>query len=397
MRVSTIGAFSSALDMMQRLRSSLDHTQRQISSGRRILSPSDDPVAASQALDMRESVARLEQFNRNGVIATNRLSQEEFALDGVNNVLQRVRELSLQANNATQNNESRRQIAVEMRAQLGQLVQLANQKDGNGNYIFSGNHVDTQPVTRSGSGFNYNGDQGQRLVQIGEGRQIANGDSGAAVFFSIRDGNGTFSSAATPSNTGSGVLEAGSLVDPSAWVADQYTIHFIDQSNYEVRDSSAALVSSGTFQSGGTVAFNGIAISISGQPQAADEFTISPSRLQDVFSSIEQLASVVEQDINSAVSRGVLNNGINSGLLNIDQAIGNILDTRTQVGIRLAAIESQADSNGASALAYQETLASIEDLDYADAISRLSLESTTLEAAQQAFIRTQSLSLFNYL
>ena len=90
------------------------------------------------------------------------------------------------------------------------------------------------------------------------------------------------------------------------------------------------------------------------------------------------------------------NNGINIGLQNLDQAIGNILDIRTQVGSRLSAIESQIDNNGGFALSYQETLASIEDLDYAEAISRLSMETTTLEAAQQSFIRTQSLSLFNY-
>ena len=95
-------------------------------------------------------------------------------------------------------------------------------------------------------------------------------------------------------------------------------------------------------------------------------------------------------------SRAAVNNGVNSGLLNIDQAIGQVLDVRTQVGTRLAAIEDQIDSNGAFALNYQETLASLEDLDYAEALSRLSMEVTTLEAAQQSFVRTQSLSLFNY-
>ncbi|MDH5622561.1 MAG: flagellar hook-associated protein FlgL, partial [Gammaproteobacteria bacterium] len=129
MRVSTRGAYEHGLSAMQRLQSALDHTQRQISSGRRILTPSDDPIAASRALQIRESIGRLSQFDRNSNIAANRLSQEESALNSVNNVLQRVRELALQANNATQSNESRQQIAVEMRQQLDQLVQLANQKD----------------------------------------------------------------------------------------------------------------------------------------------------------------------------------------------------------------------------------------------------------------------------
>ena len=396
MRVSTSGMFSSGLQLMQRLQSALDHTQRQISSGRRILTPSDDPIAASRALEIRESLSRLEQFDRNANIAQNRLSQEESALSSVNNVLQRVRELALQANNASQSNESRQMIAVEMREQLDNLVQLANQQDGNGKFLFSGNLDDTEPVVRMGSSFTYNGDQGQRFIQIGEGRQVPDGDSGAAVFFGIRDGNGTFSTSPASTNTGTGVLGAGSLVDPTAWVQDQYTVRFIDQGNFEVVDSAATVVSTGTFQPGDTVAFRGIEFRLDGQPQGGDEFLAAPSRFQDVFSALDQTAAAVELSVNDDVSRAALHNGINAGLLNIDQAIGNLLDVRTQVGSRLSAIESQVDSNAAFSLNYQETLASLEDLDYAEAISRLSMEVTTLEAAQKSFVRTQSLSLFNY-
>lgn len=396
MRVSTRGSYLQGLSMMQQLQSSLDHTQRQISSGRRILTPSDDPIASSRAIEMREAISRLTQFDRNAGIATNRLSQEESALNSVNNVLQRVRELALQANNATQSNETRQLIGVELRQQLDQLVQLANQKDGNGNYLFSGNQTDTQPVSRSATGFTYNGDQGQRQVQIGEGQQVADGDSGAAVFFAVANGNGSFSVTAGNSNTGTGVIGASSLVDPTAWVPDQYTVRFIDADNYEVVDSSAAVISTGAYQSGGSIAFNGIEFSLNGVPQAGDEFALAPSRNQDIFSTVSQIITAVETDISGEPMQAAQNNGINIGLQNLDQAIGNILDIRTQVGSRLSAIESQIDNNGGFALSYQETLASIEDLDYAEAISRLSMETTTLEAAQQSFIRTQSLSLFNY-
>ncbi len=161
-------------------------------------------------------------------------------------------------------------------------------------------------------------------------------------------------------------------------------------------DSAAAVVATGTFQDGDTIAFRGIEFSLSGRPEAGDEFTVSPSRFQDVFSMVDQLATTLETGSRDPASQAALNNGINAGLQNIDQAIGNILDVRIQVGSRLAAIENQVDSNGAFKLNYQGTLASIEDLDYAEALSRLSLEVTTLEAAQQSFIRTQSLSLFNY-
>lgn len=396
MRISTNGAYLRGLTAMQRLQFALDHTQQQISSGRRILKPSDDPVAAGQAIAMRESLARLEQFDRNAGILSNRLAHEETALVSVNNVLQRVRELALEANNPTQSNETRALIAVEVRQLLDQLVNVANEKDGNGHYLFSGNMEETQPIAKSGSAYSYQGDQGQRFIQIAEGRQIADGDTGDAIFFRIANGNGQFSSAAAAVNTGTGILGAGSVIDATQYDGDDYTVNFTGPGTYEVLDSSAAVVASGSFQPGDSIAFRGIELSIDGQPATGDEFFVSPSQSQDIFTTIDLLATSIENNVVDDVDRAAMTNGINAGLLNIDQALGNLLQIRTQVGTRLAAVESQVDTNGGLALGFQETLADLEDLDYAEALSRLSQQITTLEAAQQSFINTQSLSLFNY-
>ena len=111
---------------------------------------------------------------------------------------------------------------------------------------------------------------------------------------------------------------------------------------------------------------------------------------------IDRLATAIEQGESGDTSRAEMANSINAGLQNIDQALTKVLDVRTRVGSRLAVIDSQVNDNGSFALVIQETLADIEDLDYAEAISRLSIQASTLEAAQQSFIRTQQLSLFNF-
>jgi len=381
---------------MQNLQSALDQTQRQISSGRRLLTPSDDPVAAGRALDLRESLSRLTQFDRNAGIAGNRLGLEESSLTSANDALQRVRELALQANNATQSDETRGLIAVELREQLDNLVQIANQKDAAGSYLFAGNMEGTKPVARMGANFTYNGDQGRRLIQIGEGRQIADSDPGSSIFFQVRTGNGVFAVAPEAANTGTGVVGAISVTDPTQYDQDQYTVRFINPGNYEILDSGGGVVGIGVFLPGDTIAFRGVELTIDGQPDANDEFTVSPSGFQNVFATIEGLITAVEQDVFDDTSRAAMHNGVNASLLNLDQALGSVLDVRTQVGSRLAAIESQVDSNSALSLTLQETLSSLEDLDYAEALSRLSLGMTTLEAAQQSFVQTQQLSLFNY-
>ncbi|MGH8192869.1 MAG: flagellar hook-associated protein FlgL [Woeseiaceae bacterium] len=397
MRISTSGAFQQGLSMMLQLQAALDRTQQQIASGRRILSPADDPIAAARSLKLRESVSRLTQFDRNATMATNRLSYEESALQSVNNVLQRVRELALQANNATQSNESRQLIAVEMRQHIDALVQLANQQDGNGRYLFSGNRDGIEPVVRTGASFAYNGDQGQRFVQIGENRQIADGDPGSAVFFQIRTGNGTFSIAADPANAGTGVAGPGSVLDPTQYDRDDYTVRFVDPQNYEVVDSGGTVISAGAFQSGDSIAFRGIAVSIDGQPAPNDTFLVQASRNRNVFDMVAGLADSVDLQVGDDVARADMTNRINAGILGIDQALGAVSDVRTQVGSRLSAIENQVDSNSAFALGLKETLAGIEDLDYAEALSMLSIQATMLEAAQKSFLKTRDLSLFNFL
>ncbi|MBT8097934.1 MAG: flagellar hook-associated protein FlgL [Woeseia sp.] len=397
MRISSNSSFERGLGMMQQLQVALDRTQQQISSGRRLLSPSDDPIAAARTVEMRESLARMEQFDRNGEIARNRLSYEESTLVSVNDVLQRVRELALQANNDTQSPDTRAQIAGEMRDRVDQLVALANQRDGTGRYLFSGNRDATTPVSESNGLFSYNGDQGQRLIQIGEDRQIADGDSGAAVFFSVKAGNGTFATRAAAANTGQGLLGTSSVTDRSQYDQDTYTLRFTGANSYDVLDSGGGVVSSAAFAPGDTVAFRGIEFSLSGEPAAGDEFIIEPSRNLDMFSIVQDLVGVLEQPAQDDQSRAALHNGVNSALQNIDQAIGQVLSVRTQVGSRLSAIESQAETNGSLSLTLQSTVSSIEDLDYAEALSNLSLQISTLEAAQQSFIRTQGLSLFNYL
>ena len=396
MRVSTAGSFLNGLTGIQRLQSALDQTQRQIASGRRLLTPSDDPIAAGRALDLRESLSRLEQFDRNGGIARNRLALEESSLKSANDVIQRVRELALQANNATQSNESRELIAVEMREQLDNLLQIANQKDGAGAYLFSGNLSEATPVTRAGSSFTYNGDQGQRLIQIGEGRQIADGDPGSSIFVRIRTGNGSFSVSPAATNAGSGVVGTNSVTDPTQYNLDSYRVRFVDPGNYEVFDASGAVVQTGTFEPGNTVAISGIELTIDGQPEANDEFLIEPSGFQNIFETIDALATAIDGPVFDDATRAKLNNDVNANLLNIDQALGAVLDVRTKVGSRLAAIESQTDTNASLSLTLEETLSGLQDLDYAEALSRLSLNVTTLEAAQQSFVRTQQLSLFDY-
>ena len=397
MRVSTSGAFRDGIRAMQTLAVAVGETQRRISSGRRNLRPSDDPVAAARSVGFREAISRLEQYQRNGNAARARLEHEESGLISVTNVLQRARELVLRASNATESAETRKIFAIELREQLESLMQTANQRDGNGRFLFAGNQDGSQPVSRNASGFLYNGDQGERVIRIGATRLVSDGDSGAAVFFDIRNGNGTFRTSADATNTGTGVLGTGNLVDPSLYDKGQYTVRFIDPDNYEVLDSAAVVIATGTYQSGESIAFRGISFSIEGAPAAGDEFLVEPSRYQSMFQTLQNIVDVLESSSNNTVDTVTLRNRLNAGLQEIDQSLLNVSAVRTKIGIRLNAIDSQLDNNSAASILAQQAVSELEDLDYAQALSTLSLQAVVLEAAQQSFVLTQRLSLFRFL
>ncbi|MCH8135099.1 MAG: flagellar hook-associated protein FlgL, partial [Proteobacteria bacterium] len=298
---------------------------------------------------------------------------------------------------ATESAETRKIFAIELREQLESLMQTANQRDGNGRFLFAGNQDGSQPVSRNASGFLYNGDQGERVIRIGATRLVSDGDSGAAVFFDIRNGNGTFRTSADATNTGTGVLGTGNLVDPSLYDKGQYTVRFIDPDNYEVLDSAAVVIATGTYQSGESIAFRGISFSIEGAPAAGDEFLVEPSRYQSMFQTLQNIVDVLESSSNNTVDTVTLRNRLNAGLQEIDQSLLNVSAVRTKIGIRLNAIDSQLDNNSAASILAQQAVSELEDLDYAEALSTLSLQAVVLEAAQQSFVLTQRLSLFRFL
>jgi flagellar hook-associated protein 3 FlgL len=166
--------------------SALSKTQMQIATGRRIVSPSDDPVGTTQIFPLNEVIEKNKQYLKNSDAAESRLALEEKTLSSVTNLLQRVNELAVQGNNDTNSAEDRNAIAQELRQHLQTLMGFANTKDANGEYIFAGHAVTTEPFAEAPAGtFTYQGDGGQRSVQIGESRLVAVGDAGDDVFMNV--------------------------------------------------------------------------------------------------------------------------------------------------------------------------------------------------------------------
>lgn len=185
-RISTAQLFDRGIAGMLEQQAKLSQTQLQISSGKRILTPKDDPVGAAYALDLRTAISQTEQYQLNADRAYSRLELQESTLKGVDDLIPRIKELTVQGLNDTNSPSDRVAIAQELRQINGELLALANTKDSNGEYIFAGYEADAIPFANPADGvFTYSGDAGSRTLQISPTRQVQDRENGFDVFMNI--------------------------------------------------------------------------------------------------------------------------------------------------------------------------------------------------------------------
>ncbi len=313
MRISTSWSHQLELNAMQAQQSTLTRTQIELSANKKVLTGADNPAAAARVVDLNQSIDQTKQFQSNINTVQQRLELEDGVLQNAANVMFKIKELTVQGLNATNSAADRITIAEELEGLNGELLSIANTKNANGEYLFSGFKSttppfskDTTPDSTSTGAYIYSGDTHSRIIQIGVERQVTDGNPGIHVF-------------GVP--TGS----------PPASVPE-------------------------------------------------------PGAITNVFEAIDKIASDLRANKPNTIS-----------LDDIDASLEKIITTQSSVGVRLKVLDSQQAFNEDFSLNMKTVLSSTEDLDYAEAITRLNAQTLSLQVAQQAFSQVKQLSLFNYL
>jgi flagellar hook-associated protein 3 FlgL len=402
MRLSTQSYYSRSISAMLEQQAALSRVQNQVATGKKVNTPADDPIAAVHILELQRSQQESAQYAKNSALVRNRLSLEENSMADAGTLLQRVRELVVEASNiGTLNDSDRESIAVELASRLEQMQDIANRKDGNGEYLFAGFSTLTQPFSGAVSGsVVYAGDQGSRVLQVGATQRVTDSHSGFDVFMTIPQGNGTFVTSANAANTGSGSINVGSVADKSAWVPDNYTLTFTSATDWEITDTATPtpnVVTSGIYTSGSAIAFNGTQFVITGEPAAGDTFSINQSRDESVFESLDRIVDALRQPANNATANAKLASTLERSLQQIDQASDHFISIRGQVGSRLSALDTADAARENQKVDTASALSDLQDLDYADALARMNQQLVGLQAAQMSYSKISQLSLFNYL
>lgn len=455
MRISTNQIYDSGIRGMQIAQSAVYKSQNQIAADRRVLRPSDDPIAAAQAVVVSQSQSVNEQYQVNQQSAKNQLALFDKQLSAVTDALQNVRGNLVKAGStATLTSDDRESIADELESNLSELMGLANGTDAQGDYLFSGYQGDTQPFVLDADGkVQYVGDAGLRRLQVSAARQIGVSVSGYDVFMDGKNGNGTFSastsgvvdlSGGTPTaitdgngnaivNQGSATISAGSVSSQRKWTSALddtdaglpiQIVFSTDATSgelqYQIYDTVGGFSAAQTYVDGQAISLvtaNGVdfgaQVVISGTPyggsatlQNGDSFTISPSTPQSVFTTIQNAITALRSGIETSddpaaapanyTSTQMLND-ISAQLGNIDLAMDNVATAQSLIGSNAKEVEDLTSTSEDVAILYASTLSDLRDLDYTEAYSTYTKQQVTLQAAQQSFMKMSGKSLFDYL
>lgn len=401
MRLSTQGFYSGSLAAMQLQAAELARLQNQVAIGRRVNSPADDPIAAVHILELERVQSESAQFAKNSTLATGRLNLEEQALTDAGTVLHRVRELTVAAANiGTMSDSDRESTALELAGLLSQLQETANRQDSGGEYIFGGFSTLSRPFTGGGdAAVSYAGDQGNRLLQVSATQRIPDSHSGFEVFMKVSEGNGVFATSSAATNTGTGQINVGSVVDRTSWLPDDYTLTFTSATTWQVTDSAtpANVVVSGPYTAGAPIEFNGVRVEVSGVPAVGDSFAVTQSRSQDMFATLQGLVTALRQPASTPAAAARLATALGGALQQIDQASDHLLSVRAEVGSRLSTLEAVDAARESLSIDVASSLSELRDLDYAEALTKMNQRLVGLQAAQMSYAQISQLSLFNYL
>jgi flagellar hook-associated protein 3 FlgL len=412
MRISTLQSFNKGLNSIMDNQSQVSKTQQQVSTGRRVLTPADDPIAATKILQLQQDSALREQFGKNMTGAKGRLALEETQMAGITENLDRLKELTIKAGDGAVNKSDRQAIAFEVNVILEATVDLMNSKDAGGEYLFGGFKGGTQPFQKNENGrYDYAGDEGQRFISIASSTTVATGDNGKNLFVDVEASDNTFNTQINPTNGGTGVINPGFVVDQEEYdnlYPEDLIITFNPETaisppgpNYTVRQASDGRVVEGIdkqgYESGDKITIAGVELKISGKVQPGDEFIVNSSEKQSLTDTIYRLKDALDSLEDNPEDSEILKNLLANTLDNLDYAQASISQVRSEVGARLNIVENTEAQAADIDLVSKEVLSKLSDVDFAEAVSRLTLQTFLLETAQQSYAKIQNLSLFNQL
>lgn len=445
MQVSTSYLFDRASKQMVNIQNDLAKSQQEIAAQKQVLSPSDAPNQAATITRLKSVTARQDTYTNALSQLQIRLDAESSNLSNASEVLVRIKELAIQANNGSQGTVSRKAIATEMKGLRDQLLSVANSTDASGNFIFSGSKVNTKAFTEDAAGkVEYTGDQTRMNVAVGEQRTLPLNRPGTNAFvrvvrYPIEKVDAQLTTVALPSaNTsptasvkiGKGQLPSdgpitimGGITIP--YVAATTTIPTSPGTTTPTGLAAAILKKFTESPASAEVsafkaAKNISTVALDSTDSTKIVFTFAPktppttpATYYSAEPGLEAALAINTKNVVSKVGSGVgfftaiddLITGVEvgdgkvmqDGLTEMDALHSGVVMAQADVGTDMKVVEQQGAVVDDTKLSLSVALSKVDDLDMTTAVTHMQKLMLSLEAAQSTFAKTSQMSLFKFL
>lgn len=395
LRTTSLTSYDSVVKTLQDRQSELVRAQQQLTSGKRVLVASDDPVAAARAERARALEQRADSTQRAVDASKNSMTLTESALGQGGELLQQIREMVVAAGNASYSDAQRRDVANQIAELRKQLLSVANRGDGAGGYVFSGQGTSQPPFLDGVGGVSYTGTGGQ--VEVASDEPLPLTFDGRSVWMGARTGNGVFETRNVDSKTA--WIDAGRVTAPDQITGSSYSIEFTvsgGTTSYAVlQDGVPTAITAAPYTSGQAIEFDGMSFSITGEPADGDSFEIAPATPDlSVFDALDSLVAQLKTPNRTPTE---VAQAVQTGLRDIDQSLGQIQSSRSLAGETLNRIEGVQSRVSDLKLFAQTTESDAVDLDETQAISDFQNKQTGYQVALQTYASLQKMSFFQYI
>jgi flagellar hook-associated protein 3 FlgL len=411
MRLSTTMMYSNGLSGIMAQESDMNRLVEQVGSGRKFLTPADDPLSASLSIGVAQTQSMNSTYGLNRDAAMTNLGQESNVLDSITTALQDVRTRVIQAGNGTFADSDRQALSTALKSARDALLGLANSTDGNGQYLFSGYQGGVVPYSQDVNGkIIYSGATGERTMQVDQSRQLSTSDLGSDIFNRANPGSQAYVSTAANANTGTAQFSTVSVTpgnfqiqfeaDPATGNMGYRVTTTDPNANPPVPPviTPAPPAAPTQYTADSAIDFGGVSVVIKGTPANGDVINVESVQSADVdmFNTLDNLIKVLDSPIaGDEVALAKLNNELATANKKLASNYDNVLTVSASVGARMNELEALDATGTKKGLTYSKSLSDLEDLDYYAGTSQLALRKVALQAASAAFMTIQGSSLFS--
>jgi flagellar hook-associated protein 3 FlgL len=407
MRISTGQLYERSIQAVLNNQADLSDIQQQLSSGKKLLRPSDDPVGAAQVIRLTEDIELITQYKKNSNLLVNSLEQEETVLSSVNTAIDRARVLMIQSGNGIVGTEDRKAIAIEISQIRDQIFDLMNSRNPEGEYIFAGFQSDSPAFSfnpsATGDKYNFEGDAGENKIQVSETVSLQVNNSGRNVFEDVLARlKSTISGTVGATNVSLNVQGQSAFdrfyesnYDAITPANNEFQISILSATQAQITNlGTGAVLDTVDFTSGSALLYKGLEFSITGTPGDTVNFQLETPQKKNIAETLNDFVNALN---NENIADGDFDEALADVLTGVDNSLVKVANTISRIGGRRNTADSVLASNLDLEISNKTARSNIEEVDYAEAVSELSRQETALQAAQATFSRVTGTSLFDYI